>query len=76
MEFNFALPGDALPDCYFCNPGELEALFGVAGLVAQHICATEGPFAGRVASFQALHEPIRKAWLQFAVENCEVPAFR
>jgi SAM-dependent methyltransferase len=75
-EFNFALPGDGLPNCYFCDPSELEALFGDAGLVAQHICATEGPFGGRVARFHALDEPIRKAWLQFAVENCEVPAFR
>jgi S-adenosylmethionine-dependent methyltransferase len=72
-EFNFALPGDGLPNCYFCDPGELPALFSDAGLAVQHICATEGPFGGRVGRFHALERPVREAWLQFILHNCEEP---
>ena len=32
-----------LPNCYFCDPGELPALFADAGLAVEHVCATEVP---------------------------------
>jgi S-adenosylmethionine-dependent methyltransferase len=73
-EFNFAQPEDGgLPNCYFCDPGELPALFADAGLAVQHVCATEGPFGGRVGRFHALEQPVREAWLQFILHNCEEP---
>jgi hypothetical protein len=69
-----AQPEDGgLPNCYFCDPGELPALFSDAGLAVQHICATEGPFGGRVGRFHALERPVREAWLQFILHNCEEP---
>jgi S-adenosylmethionine-dependent methyltransferase len=75
-EFNFAVPGDGLPNCYFCDPDELETLFADAGLAVQHVCATEGPFGGRVARFHELDRSVREAWLEFIVQNCEAPIFR
>jgi hypothetical protein len=72
-ECNFALPGDGLPNCYFCDPGELPALFADAGLTIRHVCATEGPFGGRVGRFQALEGAVREAWLQVILHNCEEP---
>ena len=36
-------------------------------------CATEGPFGGRVGRFHALERPVREAWLQFILHNCEEP---
>lgn len=75
-EFNFALPGEGLPNCYFCDPGELTGLFAEAGLAPKHICGTEGPFGGRMSRFHELEQPLRDAWLAFAVEHCEAPIFR
>lgn len=75
-EFNFAVPGDGLPNCYFCDPGELEGLFAEAGLVARHICGTEGVFGGRVRSFHRLPRPVQDGWLRFVTENCETPMLR
>ena len=61
-EFNFAQPEDGgLPNCYFCDPGELPALFADAGLPIRHVCATEGPFGGQVGRFHALEKPVREA---------------
>jgi 2-polyprenyl-3-methyl-5-hydroxy-6-metoxy-1,4-benzoquinol methylase len=75
-EFNFARPGEGLPNCYFCDPGELDGLFRDAGLVPKHICGTEGVFGGRVSRFHALSQPLRDAWLEFTLEHCEAPIFR
>jgi len=75
-EFNFAPPDVGLPNSYFCDPRELEALFDEAGLEAKHICGTEGIFGGRVSRLQELEQPLRDAWLEFTVEHCETALFR
>lgn len=75
-EFNFAPPDVGLPNSYFCDPSELEALFEEAGLKPMHICGTEGPFGGRVSRLQELEESLRNAWLEFTVEHCETALFR
>ncbi len=74
--YNFAGPGEGLANTYFCDPGELEALFADAGLAVKHICGTEGVFGGRVPQFQGLEPSLREAWLQFTLANCEAPIFR
>ena len=74
--FNFAPPGEGLPNSYFCDPDELASLFQEAGLEVQHVCGTEGVFGGRVARFHELPAPLRAAWFQFTVAHCEAPVFR
>jgi len=75
-DFNFAPPGQGLPNCYFCDPSELEPLFDEAGLVVKHVCGTEGVFGGRVSHFHELEPALREAWLHFTVQNCEAPIFQ
>lgn len=74
--FNFALPGEGLPNCYFCDPGELEPLCEEVGLAVKHVCGTEGVFGGQVSRFHALEASLREAWFQFTVAHCEAPMFR
>jgi S-adenosylmethionine-dependent methyltransferase len=73
--FNFAAPGTGLPHGYFCDPSELDGLFGEAGLVVEHLCGTEAVFGGRVSSFHQLEKPLQEAWLKVVTENCEAPVF-
>ncbi len=75
-QFNFALPGEGLPNCYFCDPGELEPLFNEAQLSVRHFCGTEGVFGGRVSRFHELDAGLREEWLNFTVTHCEAPVFR
>ena len=74
--FNFAPPGEGLPNCYFCDPGELEPLFQEAQLSVKHYCGTEGVFGGRVSRFHELDAALREEWFDFTVTNCESPVFR
>ena len=75
-EFNFAAPGDGLPNCYFCDPAEIEPLFQDAHLSVANFCGTEGVFGGRVSRFHELEADQREAWLDFTVTHCEAPVFR
>lgn len=73
IDHNLAPPGQGLPSIYFCDPGELEALFADAGLAVSHVCGTEGPFGGRVALFHAMQPAHREKWLDFTTLTCETP---
>jgi len=75
-DFNFAPSGEGLPNCYFCDPGDLELLFDEAGIAVRHVCGTEGVFGGRVSRFHELEIALRQAWFDFAVQNCEAPILR
>lgn len=74
--FNFADPGEGLPEGYFSDPREFDELFAEAGLSIEHVCGTEGVFGGRVSQFQQLEPRLQTAWLDFMVNNCEAPIFR
>ena len=74
-EYNFARPGEALPNTYFCDPAELNSLFDEARLSVKHLCGTEGVFGGRVRRYHELDETLREEWLNFMVEHCESPMF-
>ena len=74
--FNFAPPGEGLPNCYFCDPGELEPLFHEVQLSVKHFCGTEGVFGGRVSRFHELDTALREEWFDFTVTHCEAPVFR
>ena len=74
--FNFAPPGEGLPNCYFCDPGELEPLFDEVPLSVKHFCGTEGVFGGRVSRLHELDTALREEWFDFTVNHCEAPVFR
>ena len=74
--FNFAPPSEGLPNCYFCDPGELEPLFDEVQLSVKHFCGTEGVFGGRVSRLHELDKELREEWFDFTVNHCEAPVFR
>ena len=56
---------------YFAHPEEVNPLIEQAGLEPLHLAGVEGIFGERFELYHQLDNNLKKAWMDFIIENCE-----
>jgi S-adenosylmethionine-dependent methyltransferase len=58
-------------NAYFAHPEEINPLIEEAGLIPLHLAGAEGIFGERFELYHSLDDKLKKAWVNFVIENCE-----
>ena len=58
-------------NAYFAHPEEINPMIESAGLTPLHLAGAEGVFGERFELYHSMNDNLKKAWLDFVIENCE-----
>ena len=58
-------------NAYFAHSEEINPMIESAGLTPLHLAGAEGVFGERFELYHSMNDNLKKAWLDFVIENCE-----